>query len=135
MKSEGLVLVDTSAWIDFWNGSEKARREILTALLGEDRAAVNPVIRMEALTGARDEAQYRFIGDSFGGIDSLALTDEVFRLGERLRFELARKGTLVPIPDVIIAACAIVHRVMLLERDKHFQVIARHDSRLKLYGS
>ncbi len=123
--SERLVLVDSSAWIRYLCDRDSAYAHSVGELLVDHRVAINPVIRVELLTGARDERQYAQLEDAFGGLHTLDLTDSVWKRAERLRFELRRSGHLVPVPDAVIACCAIVYDCELLHADRPFERIAR----------
>lgn len=122
--SDRLVLVDSSAWIAYLLGQPTAPARAIPALLRAHRVAVNPVIEAELLTGAKDDAQYAALEDTLGGLHLLELTHAVWRRAARLRFELRQAGTLVPLPDVVIACCALAYDCSLLHMDRHFDRIA-----------
>ncbi len=130
--SRRLVLIDSSAWISYLAGAPRAPSRTIETLLLNHQAAVNSIIRIELLTGARDEAQYAELEDDLRGLRVLALPDAVWRRAERMRFQLKQVGRLIPIPDVIIACCALVHGCELLHLDRHFDLIAR-TAPLKIY--
>ena len=123
--SERLVLVDSSVWISYLLGQKEALARSVEKLLLDHRVAINAVIRVELLMGAKDEAQYAELEDSFEGLHFLELTDAVWRRTEHLRFELRQAGTVVPLPDALIACCALVYNCELLHADRHFDRIAR----------
>lgn len=123
--SSRLVLADSSAWVSHLTGQRAAISEAMGELLRDHRVAVNDVIRMEVLTGALNEAQYAELADLFQGVHLLPLSGAVWRSAERLRFELRQKGHLVPVPDVLIASCALIYDCELVHADRHFDVIAR----------
>lgn len=123
--SDRLVLVDSSAWITHFTMPHAALSHGLAHLLSAHRAALNDVIRLEVLTGARDEAQYAQLEDALQGLRVLPLSDTVWRRAERLRFDLRREGYLIPVPDVLVAACAITYDCDLLHADRHFTAIAK----------
>ncbi len=122
--SEQPVLIDSSAWISYLLGQKESLARSVEKLLEDHRAAINSVIRAELLTGAKDEAQYAELEDAFQGLHFLELTDAVWRRAERLRFELRQAGRLIPLPDVLIACCALVYNCELLHSDRHFDRIA-----------
>jgi len=123
--NERLVLVDSSAWINYLVNQRGSIARFLETLLVDHRVAINAVIRAELLTGAKDEVQYTEMEDAFGGLHFLEMTEVVWRRAERLRFELRKVGHLVPLPDVLIAFCALVHNCSVLHADRHFDRIAR----------
>ena len=75
--SNRLVLVDSSVWISHLIGRHHAISQALDDLLTAHRAATNAVVRVEVLTGARDEAQYAELEDAFRGLHVLSLSDAV----------------------------------------------------------
>lgn len=123
--SSRLVLADSSAWVSHLTGQGNAASAAIGELLRAHRVAVNEVIRLELLTGAKDEAQYAELDDELRGLHLLPISVAVWGRAERLRFELRRKGHIVPVPDVLIASCALLHDCELLHADRHFDVIAR----------
>ena len=123
--SNRLVLVDSSAWIGYFGGQSGAVSRALTELLTQHRVAINPVIRVELLTGALHETQYVELEDALQGLHLLPVNDTVWKRTERLRFQLRQAGRLIPVTDVLIAACALLHGCDLLHQDRHFDAIAR----------
>jgi len=123
--NERLILVDSSAWIRYLSDRDSAYARSIGKLLVDHRVAINPVIRVELLTGAKDERQYAQLEDAFGGLHTLDLTDSVWKRAERLRFELRQAGHLIPVPDVVIGCCAVVYGCELLHADRHFDRIAK----------
>ena len=120
--SEKLVLVDSSAWIPHLLGQTRSPVE---SLLLDNRVAINAVIRIELLTGARDETQYARLEGSLDGLHTLDLTASVWKRAERLRFQIRRRGSLIPLPDIVIACCALIYGCALLHADRHFDRIAK----------
>lgn len=123
--SERLVLVDSSVWITHLLGRGAAQTHAISDLLLDNRVAINAVIRLELLTGAQDETQYAELEGTLDGLHFLELTAAVWRRAERLRFQLRRQGTVVPLPDAVIACCALIYNCELLHADRHFDRIAR----------
>ena len=122
---EKLVLIDSSAWISYLLDQKESVARSVEGLLEDHRAAINQVIRVELLTGAKNEVQYSQMEDSFEGLHSLEMTDEVWRRSEKVRFHLRKAGHLIPLPDILIACTALVHNCSLLHVDRHFDRIAR----------
>lgn len=123
--SSRLVLADSSAWVSHLTGQRAGISAALGDLLRAHRVAVNDVVRLEVLTGALNESQYAELADAFQGLHVLPLSEAIWRRAERLRFELRQKGHLVPVPDVLIATCALIYDCELLHADRHFEMIAR----------
>lgn len=130
--SERLVLVDSSVWITHLLGRSGAHAHAARDLLLDNRIAINAVIRLELLTGACDETQYAELEGALDGLHFLELTAAVWRRAERLRFQLKRQGHIVPLPDVVIASCALIYNCELLHADRHFDRIA-HATALRIH--
>ncbi len=123
--SRRLVLIDSSAWISRFSHASTAVSRAIDDLLRGHRAAVNPVIRLELLTGSLNETQYAELEDALHGLHVLPISEAVWRRAERLRFELRQRGHLIPVADTLIACCAIVFDCELLHADRHFDLMAR----------
>ena len=122
--SEPLVLVDSSAWIGYLLGHPAGPAHTVGRLLQTNRVATNAVVRVEILTGARDELQYAVLEETFDGLHELELTPAIWRHAARLRFDLRRTGHLVPLPDVVIACCAVAYGCQVFHLDRHFDRMA-----------
>jgi predicted nucleic acid-binding protein len=114
MSNARLVLVDSSVWIGYLTVRSSTGTKVVTDLLAT-----------QILTGAKSESQYSDLSDQWEGLRSLPMVSGVWRRAERLRFDLRRKGWLVPLPDVLIASSAIAYDCELLHADRHYEQIAR----------
>ena len=106
-----LVLVDKSAFV---RGAEAAGELCLCA-----------VTSMELLYSARSAADYERIGAALGEFRELRMDAETFAAAASAQRELANTGRhRVPIPDLLIAACAQQHGADVLHVDRHFDTLA-----------
>ena len=121
-----MILIDTSAWVEFLRdtGSPVCRR--VDELLDSDMATCDPV-RMEVLAGARDERHLRDLRRLLARA-SLVVTDAVdYEEGATLYRACRRSGgTVRKLIDCLIAATAIRAGVAVLHADADFDVLARH---------
>ena len=53
-----MILVDTSVWIDYFNGKDNLETEILDKALGSEIVAIGDLILIEILQGFRADKQY-----------------------------------------------------------------------------
>ena len=129
----GLVLVDTSAWICFFSrrGFEDLKKTLST-LLDEDRAAIAGPILVELIQGTRTAEEKETIKTLIRGIHWLSLSDDHWTKAAEMAFALRRKGVTSSAIDTLIAILAIDYRCTLLHKDSHFELIARN-SLLKCY--
>jgi predicted nucleic acid-binding protein len=124
-----LVLVDTSAWVEFLRGTGSATHVHVRGLLDEEAPlATTDVVVMELLAGARDDAHRNDLRRLLRRCEHLPTEGpldyedaaEVYRACRRAGATVRR------LTDCLIAAVAIRNGVPLLHRDADFDAIARH---------
>ncbi|MFB6272537.1 MAG: PIN domain-containing protein [Salinibacter sp.] len=123
------IVVDTSAWIEFYHpqGDPAVQATLADALEGADVATLAPVA-VELLTGVQDESAYRTIQDDLDALIPLPIDDRVGRQAAAWSWRLAREGRRVPTVDLLIAGAAHVHGAELWHYgDVHFAAIADVD--------
>jgi len=117
------IVVDTSAWIDFFAGKPAVALE---DALAQGTAVIPPIVVAELVSGATTTDQRHRIGELLqdAPIHDTPLEHWV-RVGD-LRRMLSRKGVNVTVPDAHVAQCALDSDAVLLARDSVFPLIARH---------
>lgn len=121
-----MILVDTSAWVEFLRdtGSDVCLR--VEELLDAD-IAVSDVVRMEVLAGARDEMHGRALRRLLArGVTLPTAPDDYDRAA--LLYRSCRSGgeTIRKLIDCLIAAVAVRAGTPVLHADRDFDVLARH---------
>ena len=121
-----MILIDTSAWVEFLRGTGSPICDRVEALLDGEIATCD-AIRMEVLAGARDEHHLERLRRLLARATVLPTTpadyDEAAALFRRCR----REGyTLRRLIDCLIASVAIRAAAPLLHNDADFDVLARH---------
>jgi predicted nucleic acid-binding protein len=110
-----LVLIDKSAY---------ARGGIETG--AEDELCICAVTRLELLYSARSESHYARLGQDLAEFRDLRMDAETFAAAITAQRELASRGEhRIPIPDLLIAACAQQHAAAVVHVDRHYDVLAR----------
>ena len=121
-----MILIDTSAWVEFLRDTGSPICDRVEELLDAD-IGICSAVRMEVLAGARDE---RHLGD----LRRLLARATVYPT-EATHYEDAaalfrhcrRQGETVPkLIDCLIGAVAIDARIPILHNDSDFDVLARH---------
>jgi len=121
-----MILVDTSAWIEFLRDTASPVCERVDAILAGDIAVADP-IRMEVLAGARDEKHLNQLkrllarGSVFHTMPIDYDQAAILYRQCRTNGETVRK-----LIDCLIAAVAIRNDVVILHQDVDFDVLARH---------
>jgi hypothetical protein len=121
-----VILVDTSAWVEFLRDTGSAVCGRVDDLLGGDIATCHP-IRMEVLAGARDEHHLRALRGLLARA-SLVPTLPVDYEAAGALYRMCRHSgeTVRRLIDCLIAAHAIRAGVLLLHADADYEVLARH---------
>jgi predicted nucleic acid-binding protein len=116
------VVVDTSAWVDYFRGEEIAIPRVRKAL-SDGTAAVTGPIRAEVLSGALTSSQYERLRILFDGVIGVLDPPALWERVAEYRFALARGGFQAEIVDLAIAVTALSGGHRLLTRDRDFQRI------------
>ena len=125
-----MVLIDSSAWIEFLRDSGSPACRQVDELLDRDFAICDP-IRMEVLAGARDESHLlnlrrllaRAVVIPMRPTDYVNLFKDAAALYRRCRRQGATVRKLI---DCLIAAVAIRAGTPVLHHDADFHTLARH---------
>ena len=117
------VVVDTSIWIHFFNGSDT---DNVADALEHGAAILPPIVISELITGATTQKQRQAIGELLqdAPVHDTPL-EHWIRVGD-LRRTLAQKGLAVTIPDAHVAQCALDLDAILLSSDGVFNSIAKY---------
>ncbi|MEO6081005.1 MAG: PIN domain nuclease [Steroidobacteraceae bacterium] len=123
-----MIVVDSSVWIDYFNGTESAAADRLDELLGVKRLAVGDIVLAEVLQGFRDDAQYRVAKQTMTSLTVFQMLGQTIaiRSAENYRSLRARGITIRKTLDVVIATYCIEHDLPLLFEDKDFLPFVRH---------
>lgn len=121
-----MVLVDTSLWVDLLRGQNRpGPSSRIEALLHAGEAAWCGPVRLELWPCARGAAQLSFLNRLAALVADLEVSMAVWEDAIRLATRARAAGAVFPFPDLLILACARVHEVELLHRDKHFDRLAK----------
>jgi predicted nucleic acid-binding protein len=120
-----VILVDTSVWVDVLRDRSGSAKDVLESALEGDKAVLTRFHQLELLQGARDEREWSLLREHLDVQDYLEGGPESWPDAARIYFDLRRAGKTVRSPiDCCIAQIAMDHDVLLLHRDRDFEVIA-----------
>ncbi len=121
-----MILVDTSAWIEFLRDTGSAVCQRVDDLLDDELATCHP-IRMEVLAGARDEQHLSDLRRLLARASLLPTRATDYEQAAAL-FRTCRRGgeTVRKLIDCLIAATAIRQGVTVLHADGDYDLLARH---------
>lgn len=121
-----MILIDTSAWVEFLRGTGSHACERVDALLGTRIATCDPV-RMELLAGARDERHLNDLRRLLARASVLPTASGDYENAAVLYRACRQRGATVrKLIDCLIAAVAIRADVPILHADADFDTLARH---------
>ena len=131
---EGLVLVDTSAWIGFFRnrGSPEIKDQV-GKLIEDDLAAAAGPIALELIQGCRSRAERQELEERLQALHWLETEERHWYMAGRTAFSLRRTGITVSAIDALIATLAESYGCVLLHQDSDFEHIARHTA-LRLFA-
>ena len=123
-----MIVVDSSVWIDFFNGVSTPEVDRFDALLGVTPLAIGDLILVEVMQGFRNERDVATARQLFRCLVLLPLLEgsSPWKAAENYR-QLRRKGiTVRKTIDGIIATACIEANLPLLFSDRDFQPYVEH---------
>ena len=123
-----MVLVDSSVWINYFNGKDTWQTEILDQMLLQIPLFTGDLILTEVLQGFREESEYKKAKEvmsiltckQLGGYEIAVKSAENYR-------KLRKKGiTVRKTIDVIIGTFCINENIPLLHDDKVFEPMVKY---------
>ncbi len=117
------MILDTNALSAFVDGDAEAGE----VLRHQARACIPVIVLGEfryGISQSRHSAVYeQWLQAELRHFDVLPVTDQTAAAYAKLRLALKQQGTPIPANDAWIAALALQHRLPVLSRDRHFDVV------------
>lgn len=128
-----MILIDSSAWIEFLRDTGSPACCRVDDLLGAETASTHP-IHMEVLAGARDESHLDELRRLLARSSLVPTVGTDYEAAARLYRTCRRRGeTVRRLMDCLIAAVAIRAELPVLQADADFEMLARHTA-LRIEG-
>jgi predicted nucleic acid-binding protein len=123
-----LILVDSSVWIDYFNGTITAQTEILDKLLGDELLATGDLILTEVLQGFVDERDFNEAKKMLTSLIVVELGGQEIAIQAAKNFRSLRNlgVTIRKTIDAVIATKCIESGYDLLHNDRDFDPFARY---------
>ena len=123
-----MILVDSSVWIDFFNGTENTETDKLNEVLGLEEVVIGDLILVEVLQGFRSDTDYKAAKNVLTSLTVHDLLGKELAIKSANNFrKLRKKGTTIrKTADVIIATYCIENKIALLFTDKDFTPFVKH---------
>jgi predicted nucleic acid-binding protein len=123
-----MILVDSSVWIDYFNGRHTKQTDLLDSLLGQELIVIGELILTEVLQGFYEDSDFEKAKNLLDSLIFVNMLDKILAVksAENYRF-LRKKGiTVRKTIDVLIATFCIENNLPLLHSDKDFHPMEKH---------
>ena len=123
-----MILVDSSVWIDYFNGAITPQTEKLDALLGREPLAIGDLILAEVLKGFTEDRDFETARRMLASLSLVELGGARIAIQAARNFRALRKlgVTVRKTIDTIIATWCIESGYDLLHDDRDFDPFVKH---------
>jgi len=123
-----VIVVDTSVWIEYFNGRPTRESELLERLLGVQRLLIGDLILTEVLQGFRSDADFHRARNYLEALEVRPMVGlkVAVAAANNCRSLRALGITVRKTIDVLIATFCIIDDHLLLHCDRDFEPFERH---------
>jgi predicted nucleic acid-binding protein len=123
-----VIVVDSSVWIDYFNGTRTPQADLLDSLLGREPLAIGDLILTEVLQGFSRERDFQQARELFTSLTLIELCGQDIAIQAARNFRTLRSlgVTVRKTIDCIIATRCIENQHQLLHDDRDFDPFAKH---------
>ena len=117
-----MILVDTSVWIDYFNGEISVKTDTLDDLLSGQIVIIGDLIFLKLLQGISNQTRYKHIKDSLKNLEKVEMLGFVIaeKTAENYNKLRIRGVTVRKSIDMVIGTYCIEHSLRLLHNDRDF---------------
>lgn len=122
-----MILIDSSVWIDYFNGNRTAQTDWLDSALGETPIIIGDLILTEVLQGFQSDKDFKIARDLLLRIPFMPMGGRELALESAMNYRLLRKKgvTVRKTIDVMIGTFCIHYRLPLLHDDRDFDPMVK----------
>ncbi|GIV71337.1 type II toxin-antitoxin system VapC family toxin [Caldilinea sp.] len=123
-----MLLVDSTVWVDYFNGLRTPHTDYLDALLDQDLILVGDLILAEVLQGFREDADFDTARRALAKFQQVQMVTPALALQSARNHRLPRRRgvTVRKTIDSLIATWCIENGVPLLHNDRDFDAYEAH---------
>lgn len=123
-----MILVDSSVWIDYFNGVQSSKTDWLDSSLGSTPIIIGDLILTEVLQGFQTEKDFKIAKDLLLGIPFMAMGGQSLALESAVNYRYLRKKgvTVRKTIDIIIGTFCIHNQFTLLHCDRDFDPMVQY---------
>jgi len=120
-----MILVDSSVWIDFFNGRHSRGTDVLNELLDTEPLLIGDLVLTEVLQGFRHDKDYRIVKAELAKLAFAPMVGHDIAIKSADNYRRLRKQgiTVRKTIDVLIATFCIENSHRLLHSDRDFDVM------------
>lgn len=122
-----MIFVDTSVWIDYFNGVVNWQTDYLEQSLSSDSIIIGDIILTEILRGFRKDRDYYTARDFLDFLECVQLGGKEMAMKSASNYRFLRSGgiTIRKTVDLIVGTWCAEHSMPLLHNDKDFDHMAK----------
>jgi len=123
-----MLLVDSTVWVDYFNGIENPQTDYLHQIVDKTPILVGDLILVEVLQGFREDADFEKARRALGKYMQVEMVDPELALQSARNYRLLRrKGiTVRKTIDSLIATYCMENEHKLLHNDSDFEGYEKH---------
>ena len=123
-----MIIVDTSVWIDYFNGKLTEETNTLDVALGRQEVAIGDLIVLEIMRGFRSDSEYKTAKHYMAQLNQYHMLSPQLALKAADNYrKLRKKGiTVRKTADIVIATFCIEENIPLLYTDRDFIPFSKH---------
>ena len=117
-----MILVDSSVWIDYFNGVTNTKTDRLDALLGQENILMGDIIMAEVLQGFVSDIEFKRAQNLLALLPFREMLGREVALQTARNYRVLRKQgvTVRKTVDVMIGTFCILNNIPLLHKDRDF---------------
>jgi predicted nucleic acid-binding protein len=122
-----MILVDSSVWVDYFNGKKTPQTDWLDSALGDTPVIMGDLILTEVLQGFQNPKDYTITRDLLLGLPFMPMVGRTIALQSAENYRaLRRRGVTVrKTIDILIGTFCIHYRMPLLHGDRDFEPMVK----------
>jgi predicted nucleic acid-binding protein len=122
-----MIVVDSSVWINYFNGKKTPQTDWLDSALGNTPLIVGDFVLAEVLQGFQSDKDFKIARDLLLGMPFMAMGGRDVALQSAINYRVLRKKgvTVRKTIDVMIGTFCIHYRLPLLHDDRDFDPMVK----------
>ncbi len=123
-----MILVDTSVWVDYFNGQITPETSALDKILGTEEIVIGDIILAEVLQGFRRDQDFEAALSALAKFKQASMLNPELAIRSARNYRQLRKAgiTIRKTVDCLIATYCIENRIEFLHSDRDFDPFEQH---------